>query len=360
MLFDECRSRSFESASLVAVLFALWLCLASGEAFAKPREYLKQTDAWFVSDEAKRIAENILSFQSELGGWPKNEDTTAAAYTGDRAKLQPIYDNGATTDELRFLARIFVATQDAKYRDAFDRGLSYVLDGQYANGGWPQAHPPGRGYNRHITFNDDAMVRLMIFVREVATLDQYKFVDEKRREAAAKAFDRGIECILKCQIQKDGKRTVWCAQHDEVDFQPRPARSYELVSFSGAESTSITRLLMSLDNPSPEVVGAVDAAVAWFESSKLMGIRVDFVKDEKGPKGTNKIVVNDPKAPPLWARFYQIETNRPMFVDRDGIPKSSLAEIGYERRNGYTWYGSWPQKLLDVECPAWKERIAAK
>jgi PelA/Pel-15E family pectate lyase len=89
---------------------------------------------------------------------------------------------------------------------------------------------------------------------------------------------------------------------------------------------------------------------------KLTGIHVAREKDAKGPKGSNRVVVADPQAPPLWARFYDIETNAPVFVDRDGIPKPTLAEIGYERRNGYAWYGTWPEKLLDGEYRQWKQR----
>jgi PelA/Pel-15E family pectate lyase len=341
-------------------LAAAAVCLASGSALAHPKEYLNKTDAWFTSDEARQIATNILSFQSELGGWPKNVNTTASPYTGDRKNLKPIYDNGATTDELRFLARIYTATKDPTYRAAFDLGLNYVLEGQYSNGGWPQSHPPGPGYNRRITFNDNAMVRLMVFVREVGTAKEYAFVDDARRKDALAAFDRGIACILKCQIRINDKLTAWCAQHDEINYQPRPARTYELATLSGSESVGITRLLMELDDPSTEVVRAVDAAVAWFETAKLTGIRVVLEKDNKGPKGTNKVVVNDPAAPPLWARFYEIGTNRPLFVDRDGVPKPTLADIGYERRNGYGWYGTWPQQLLEVDYPAWKKRVAAK
>jgi PelA/Pel-15E family pectate lyase len=92
----------------------------------------------------------------------------------------------------------------------------------------------------------------------------------------------------------------------------------------------------------------------------LTGIRVDTVKDEKGPKGVNKVVVKDPAAAARWGRFYAPETNKPVFVDRDGVPKSALVDIGYERRNGYAWYGTWPQKILEVEYPAWKKRIATK
>jgi Pectic acid lyase len=61
-----------------------------------------------------------------------------------------------------------------------------------------------------------------------------------------------------------------------------------------------------------------------------------------------------------WARFYEIETNTPIFADRDGVKKYDLAKIGYERRNGYAWYGTWPQRLLEKEYPAWKEKRAGK
>jgi PelA/Pel-15E family pectate lyase len=113
---------------------------------------------------------------------------------------------------------------------------------------------------------------------------------------------------------------------------------------------------MSLDVPGPEVVRAVEGAVAWFESARIKGIRVVVEKDEKALKGRNKVVVRDPAAPPMWARFYEIGTNRPIFADRDGVARHDLADIGYERRNGYAWLGYWPQKLLEGDYPAWKKK----
>jgi PelA/Pel-15E family pectate lyase len=154
----------------------------------------------------------------------------------------------------------------------------------------------------------------------------------------------------------NGKLTAWCAQHDEEDYSPRPARTFELASISGQESVGITRLLMSLDNPSPEVVRSIEAAVAWFEASKLKGIRVETKPDKTAPKGKDRVVVNDPAAPPMWARFYDLETNKPIFADRDGVPKTNLADIGYERRNGYAWLGTWPATLLEKDYPAWREK----
>jgi pectate lyase len=346
-----------------SLILTVGICLVfvgTATAATGPRQYLRQSDRWFAGEEAQRIAAHVLSYQSSLGGWPKNVDTTAAPFTGDRASLKPTFDNDATTDELRFLARIYGATRQDRYREAFLKGLDYILKAQYPSGGWPQVFPPGTSYHRHITFNDNAMVRLMQFLREVDRSPTYSFVDTDRRQAARQAFDRGIQCILKCQIKVNGKLTAWCAQHDEKDYRPRPGRSYELVSLSGAESVGVVRLLMSLDNPAPDVVQAVEGAVAWFEAAKLKGIRVVEQKDDRAPTGRNKVVVADPAAPPLWARFYDIPTNRPIFADRDGVPKPNLADIGYERRNGYAWLGTWPEKLLSQEYPAWKQQRAGQ
>ena len=340
----------------VAGLFLL-LTLAGG-SWAKDgaSQYLKMPSAWYAGAEARQIASNILSWQSELGGWPKNTNTTAGLFQGNRKELKPTFDNDATTDELRFLARVYDATREARCRQACERGFDYILAAQYPTGGWPQFYPPGPKYHRHITFNDDAMVRLLEFLRETTRSGPYGFLGAQRKKAATDAFERGVQCILKCQIKVKGRLTVWCAQHDEKDYSPQGGRTFELASLSGAESVGIVRLLMSLEKPSPEVIRAIEGAVAWFQTAKINGLRVEVTADPLGPRGKNKIVVPDVSAPPLWARFYDISSNQPIFVDRDGIARSSLAEIGYERRNGYSWYGSWPQRLLERDYPAWKKK----
>jgi len=334
-------------------LVALAPAVCALPSAAGTRDHLKRPPGWFASEEGARITSNILSWQSEAGSWPKNMDPAAKPYTGkDRAKdIRGTFDNGATTDELRFLARAFAATRGAPLRAAVERGVDHILKAQYPAGGWPQFFPPGTQYHRHITFNDGAMVRVMEFVREVSADPSFEFLDPARRKACGDAFSRGVACILRCQVVQDGEPTAWCAQHDEVTLEPRTGRSYELPSLSGSESVGIVRLLMSLDRPSPEVVRAVDGAVAWFRRAQLKGIRVDTV-------GGDRVVVQDPAAPPLWARFYELGTGRPLFVDRDGVPKYALADIGSERRNGYAWLGNWPAALLEREHPEWKARLS--
>jgi len=363
--FDYKRLQQISILAAAAVLLSVFSALfaeqskaADNSAADRPRyrprnqwaDFSKQPDKWYRSKEGIRIAENILSWQSPHGSWPKNISTTQEPFTGDPNTLRGTFDNNATTEEIRFLARAFRATKDKRYKQAVLKGIDNILEAQYPTGGWPQYYPLDKDYSRHITFNDNAMVRLMNLLRDVADSHDFAFLDSDRRKAARKSFDRGIQCILKCQIIVNGKPTVWCAQHDELDYSPRPARTYELVSLSGSESSGILELLMSLDHPSPEVIRAIKAGAEWYESSKITGIRVVWT-------GGDRVVREDPNAPVLWARFYEIESNRPMFSGRDGIKKYSLAEIEQERRRGYAWYGSWGDSVAE-NYAKWKEKWA--
>ena len=181
-------------------------------------------------------------------------------------------------------------------------------------------------------------------------------MDDARRRKAERAVEQGIECILKCQVKISGKLTAWCAQHDEVTFAPAPARTYEKISLSGSESVGIVRFLMEIETPSPAIATSIEAAVAWFAQVKITGIKVVEQRDASLQNGHDRIVMPDANAAPLWARFYELGTNRPIFCGRDGVVKYSLAEIEYERRNGYRWYVNSPTELLSRDYPAWQKR----
>src|SRR5207237_1784264 len=115
-------------------------------------------------------------------------------------------------------------------------------------------------------------------------------------------------------------------------------------------------LLMQIDKPSPRVRRSIDAAAAWFAASKITGIRVERrPSTDPSVHKPDRVVVADPGAPPLWARFYDIEPNRPFFCDRDGVKRWSLAEIGPERRAGYTWLGAWGDEVA-AEYAKWQKR----
>jgi len=325
---------------------------------------LGQKASWYSGNEAVRVAENVLLYQRSSGGWPKNTEMAEVLSDDDKAKLRAsksrndsTIDNGATCSQLRYLVKVYAATGNARFKGAFLKGVDFLLEAQYANGGWPQFYPFRGGYSNHITFNDGAMINVMTLLGDIRDRKtDYAFVDSKRRVAATDAIAKGIECILKCQIVVEGKRLAWCAQHDEKTFQPRKARSYELASLSGAEGVGIVEYLMAIDNPSPKIVAAIEDAVRWFATAKITGIRRISKPAPGTEKGRDKVIVLDPDAPALWARFYQIGTNKPIFCSRDGVIRENLAEISYERRNGYSWYTSAPANLLNKSYPAWRKK----
>lgn len=327
---------------------------------------LGQPNAWYGTGEAVRIADNVLLYQRRTGGWPKNTDMARPLSEKDKSKLKArknradsTIDNGATHTQMRYIARVYAATKHARFREAFFKATDALLAAQYPTGGWPQFFPKPSGYFKHITFNDGAMIGVLAVLRGVATgRAPYAFVDAARRRRAAAAVKKGIACILKCQIVVAGRRTAWCAQHDEKTLAPRPARTYEKASISGCESVGVVRFLMDIERPGREVIAAVRGAAAWFDRVKLTGIRLVTRPNKKLPRGFDKVIVKDPAAPPLWARFYQIGTNRPIFCGRDGKIKYRLAEIELERRTGYAWYGNWPARLLAKDYPAWRKKWA--
>jgi pectate lyase len=334
--------------SVLACTTILVLLSYSSAPAAVPSKYASRPDEWLASDVGRRIADNVVSWQSPHGSWPKNGDTASRPYSELPEKIAGTFDNGATTGELRFLSRAFKATDERRYKDSFLKGLDHILAAQYRTGGWPQRYPPGPGYHRHITFNDNTMVRILEFLREVADSPEYVFVERHRRFAAKNAFNLGLRCVVDCQIVVGGRPTAWCAQHDEIDLRPRPARSYELESLSGAESAAILKLLMSVDNPNAKMRRAIHAGAAWYESAKITGIRVQR-------KEGDRVVINDAEAPLLWARFYEIESGRPLFCGRDGVKKYHLSEIEAERRNGYSWYGQWGKDVAAL-YDKWKDK----
>jgi PelA/Pel-15E family pectate lyase len=141
----------------------------------------------------------------------------------------------------------------------------------------------------------------------------------------------------------EGRRTVWCQQHDMLTLAPTSARNYEMPSQSGSESAGLAIFLMSLPDPSPEVVRAVHAAAAWFEKTALHDYTFTRAAD-----GSGRRLLKTPGAGALWARYYELKTDRPIFGDRDKSIHDDVDEISAERRNGYSWYNNAPQRALDA------------
>lgn len=318
------------------------------------------------------VADRMLVYQRSTGGWPKflrdkarkevkvdySKELTpaeASAIRADSLASDATYDNHATSREVRYLVQAYKRTQNKHYLAAAEKGIRYILNGQYkTNGGWPQFYPVRKGYPSHITYNDDAITNNLIILQDVVNkTNNMEVVNAALIAPCQQAIDRGIRCILATQVKVNGQLTAWCAQHDTLMLKPANARAFELASLSGSESVGIVRFLMRQKDPSPEIRQAIISAMNWFETSKIAGHKFATVEGPAYENGKDKALVADASSA-LWARFYEIGTNKPFFCGRDGIKKKDVADIDYERRNGYAWYGTWPQKLIDSDFPAWK------
>lgn len=321
------------------------------------------------------IAERMLLYQRASGGWPKQyhdkdgrefrvnyfqelTEGTPEEIKANYNKVDATYDNWATTKEIRYLLKTYATTKNEAYKTAAEKGIWYILDGQYEqSGGWPQYHPLRKGYYTHITFNDEVMSNMLGIMRDVVLGQEgFDVVDNKLIAPCKIALEKGIQCILDCQIKVDGKLTVWCAQHDAETLEPRPARAFELESYSGKESVLILQFLMKLENPSDEIITSIKSGMQWFEDNKIIGYDYKMIRDETKPRGRDRILVEKP-GNVMWARFYDLETGKPFFTGRDGIKRDNIMEVESERRSGYGYYGDWPKEVLEIDYPKWLARI---
>ena len=378
---------------------------------------LHREPAFYASPEGRRLGDIVISFQTPAGGWSKNLAMDAPRAPGQSyatANLAPVasgpgdfdephdpnwhyigtLDNDATNTELHFLALLSAANpghDGDPYRASFLRGMRYLLNAQFPNGGWPQVWPLEGGYHDAITFNDDAVTESAELLADAATgqrittrpsaeelafaqspyaaangeshppqaaVEDFTFVPPPLRAEARQAVEKAIHCILITQLRvpaPDGKGTVlavWPQQSDPLTLAPVSARNFEPPALSAGESASVMEFLMSLPHPSPEVVRSVEAAATWFQAHKITGYA--WVGGRNTPGGRH--LEPKPGAGPLWPRYTSLTTGEPIFGDRDKTIHDNVMEISLERRNGYNWYTRDPEEAL-AQYANWSESL---
>lgn len=372
------------------VLIVLGTLLGAGQAVAQnnvqksldgidPRPFGDNSGHWYMGKDDKRminpmpgkprykpeqlaeIGDNMILFQKDNGGWPKNYDFFAIlteaqkdSVSSKHHETNTTFDNGTTYTHIAALSVIYKGTQQEKYRDAAVKGLHFLLKAQYGNGGWPQYYPIEKNnYSKEITYNDGAFEGIMELLRDILNgLPQYDYLEASDHKKVEQAFNKGIDCIVKTQINDAGVPTAWCQQYDEHTLQPAWARKFEPASICNSESADLVLFLMSIDHPDQRVIAAIQDAVKWFQDSKIYNTRVDIIPAPKmetpfRTSTTDRVVVHDTTAAPIWTRYYELKTHKPLFCNRDSKVVYSLAEVDRERRDGYAWYTYAPQKVLN-------------
>jgi PelA/Pel-15E family pectate lyase len=309
----------------------------------------------------------MITWQMPHGGFYKNDRAVySAPWNGSAARSGWLgannveigtIDNNGTVTELMFLADVYRRSGDTKYRDAARKAFDWLLAMQFPTGGIPQVYPAraGNSYSNYVTFNDDAMVRVLgtldlaaqkkpPFPGDVFTADQLT--------RATAAIGKAVDYILRSQIVQAGVKTVWCAQHDPTSFVPRGARSYELPSKSGSESIGVIAFLMSQPQ-TPEVKAAAQAGIAWFKNANVRVANTAYVSRPSNNTDDNYNPIQPRTGSTMWYRFYDLDQDRGFFSGRlptdnpPGVGKQyDIMDIEPERRYGYQWGGSYGTVLF--------------
>ena len=288
------------------------------------------------------IAENLINYQNEDGGWPKNVDWTRkwnpGEYelekipTADNAYYHSTLDNRSTYTQIEYLAQVYQQLPDQKYSASIKMGVDWLIKAQHPeSGGFAGADVDA------ITYNDDVMTGTLRLLRQIAVGDElYSFLDQDTRDKALSAYEKGIDCILRTQIIINGKLTAWGQQHDHQSLEPIWARDYEPPSITANESVGILVLLMEIEDPAPEIKEAITAGCEWLASARISGIKTTWVPAEPVMIGNYyseyEKIVEPARGYSLWARFYDLQTQQPVFYDWGRKQVAGFNELGRERR----------------------------
>ncbi len=319
---------------------------------------------WFATAEAAKTAEAILSYQTPTGGWSKAVDyTTGPRRPGTHWSNQSddgwhycgTFDNRTTTEQIKFLAGVATATKRDDAKAGAIRGIEYLLEAQYPNGGWPQNYPVESGYHEAITLNDNAMVHVLeVLLAITSKKPAFAIVDDALRQRVQAAYDKGIACVLAMQVKVDGNLTVWCAQHEPLTLAPAHARSKEPPSLSGGESTEMLKFLMRSGPLTNEVKTAIEAGVAWLDTHRITGLR-----KTKNDKGKTDYVSDGSSSEVYWARFNDLKTGKPIFPgSQDGILYATFPEMAAKNKVAYDFLTNKPRDVIGKEVTRWKKRLA--
>ena len=161
-----------------------------------------------ADDDFRAIADNLIAYQNEDGGWPKNIDWLLVLDTDSVKRSMSAYEGRSTFDnrnihpQIDYLARVYQITGEERYRASVARAIEYTLNTQYPNGSWIGWE------DEAIAFNDgiiDGILRNWKDVLDGAS--HYDWIDAQTRERIRQSWDAGLQLILDTQYRRHGERT---------------------------------------------------------------------------------------------------------------------------------------------------------
>lgn len=238
----------------------------------------------FYYQAAMDVAEGLIAAQHPAGGWNYHhdfggEESTRRWYdtigkNGWRLEEfhhyygNATFDDAGTSEASQFLLRMYVERRSSRLRAPLERAVSFVLDSQYENGGWPQRFPfvedapalHGRpDYTRYVTFNDDVAGENIKFLLMV-----YQTLGDER---ALAAIHRAMGVFI--ATQQPAPQAGWGLQHHNETLTPIGARSYEPDALTTHTTANNLAQMMNFYEWTGErrFIERVPEALAWLSSS---------------------------------------------------------------------------------------------
>lgn len=276
-------------------------------------------------DVTTSIADLIVALQNEDGGFqvlPDNyEMSQSETGLGSMKDVSSIY-NGATTAELKYLAKYITADkpENSKYQDAFVKGIKYLLSTQLDNGGWTMNPGSGSGFNADIEVGNNAMTEVLALLSDIAVLNNQDYVFARKVmnvDEIKSAVQKGNDFIVKSQISNNNKKAGWASQYDNSG-NVTMGHTYERESVSSYTTKAVIDYLMTIHNPSQEIIDAVESSYSWLKDVKIADKEQEVVKDTSMNNGFDVYLVDGSGT---WASNYvyeeATESYRPLYSDVD-------------------------------------------
>ena len=276
-------------------------------------------------DVTTSVADLIVALQNEDGGFqvlPDNyEMSQKETGLGSMKDVSSVY-NGATTSELKYLAKYITANkpEDSKYQDAFVKGIKYLLTTQHDNGGWSMNPGSGSGFNANIEVGNKAMTEVLTLLSDIAILNNQDYVFARKAmnvDEIKSAVEKENDFIVKSQISNNNKKSGWATQYDKSG-NVTMGHTYERESVSSYTTKDVIDYLMTIHNPSQDIKDAVESAYSWLKDVKIADKEQKVVKDTSMNNGFDVYLVDGSGT---WASNYvydkATDSYRPLYSDVD-------------------------------------------
>ena len=308
-------------------------------------------DLLFLNNN-KMYINNALSQLLPCGWWCKG---SCNLYEYNYGQLTPQYNYGSLQDATGlFVVKLICLTLKNEYDERLFGQLTnmmrYLILMQYNNGGIPEYYPLQNGYFLNICFNDGAFLnylKILAYILDNITHLLDAITLQKLIDAQSKAFN-----ILKqLQVRVNNIPTIWAMQYNPVTLLPTAARTFEPACLGSLESSQVLIYLKEINFTynniyDIELYQSYNYGVDWFIKNAINNIIQFNQYDGSGKCISIHTDYTDSTASRLWPRMTNIETQTPIYVDRQGIQYTDLNLLDEERKIGYTWLGNFGEYVI--------------